>query len=131
MCGPPLVVESGGCSQVVVCRLLVAVVSLVAEHGLLGTWASVVVAHGLCCCRAYGILVPRPGTELMSPALAGEFLTTGLPWKPMIHIFFKSLFLMSLLQRCCSLNVCLSQIHMLKPYPPVQWCLKVGHLGSD
>ena len=97
MCGLSLVVESGGCSQVVVCRLLVAVVSLVAEHGLLGTWASVVVARGLCCCRAYGILVLTPGTELMSPALAGEFLTTGLPWKPMIHIFLKSLFLMSLL----------------------------------
>ena len=48
MCGLSLVVESGGCSQVVVCRLLVAVVSLVAEHGLLGTWASVVVPRGLC-----------------------------------------------------------------------------------
>ena len=89
--------ESCGYAPVVKLKLLLAVVSLVAEHGLLGTWASVVVAHGLCCCRAYGILVPRPGTELMSPALAGEFLTTGLPWKPMIHIFFKSLFLMSLL----------------------------------
>ena len=97
MCGLPLVVESGGCSQVVAYRLLIAVVSLVAEHGLLGKWASVVAAHGLCCCRAHGIFVPRPGIEPMSPALAGEFLTTGLPWKPMIHIFLKSLFLMSLL----------------------------------
>ena len=79
------------------CRLLIEVVSFVAEHGLLGTGASVVVAHGLCCCRAYGILVPRPGIEPMSPALEGGFLTTGLPWKPMIHIFLKSLFLMSLL----------------------------------
>ena len=32
---------------VVVCRFLIVVASLVVEHGLLGTRASVVVAHGL------------------------------------------------------------------------------------
>ena len=32
---------------VVVCGLLIAVASLVLEHGALGAWASVVVAHGL------------------------------------------------------------------------------------
>ena len=49
-----------------------------------GTWApgclgSVVVAYGLSCPSACGILVPQPGIELMSPALEGEFFTTG-PW---------------------------------------------------
>ena len=97
LCGLSLVAASRGYSLVAVSTLLIAVVSLVAEHGLLGKWASVVAAHGLCCCRAHGIFVPRPGIEPMSPALACEFLTTGLPWKPMIHIFLKSLFLMSLL----------------------------------
>ena len=34
LCGLCLVVASGGCSLVVVLRLLIAVTSLVAEHGL-------------------------------------------------------------------------------------------------
>ena len=38
---------SGGDSLGVVCRLLIVVHSLVAEHRLLGSWASLVVAHGL------------------------------------------------------------------------------------
>ena len=38
-------------------RLLTAVASLDAEHGLLGTWASVVVAHGLSCSAACGIFL--------------------------------------------------------------------------
>ena len=42
---------------------------------------SEVVVHGLSCSVACGILVPRPGTELMSPVLAGIFLTTGPPGK--------------------------------------------------
>ena len=39
-----------GLLLLVVCRFLVAVASLVAEHGLQGTWASVVVVHGLSSC---------------------------------------------------------------------------------
>ena len=39
VCGLSLVAASGGCSLVVVCRLLIVVASLVAEHGLQ--------AHGL------------------------------------------------------------------------------------
>ena len=42
-----LVVVSRVCSLVVVQTLLIAVVSLVAEHGLYGPWASVVAAHEL------------------------------------------------------------------------------------
>ena len=38
---------------------------------------SVVVAHGLSCLAACGILVPWPGIEPVSPALEGGILTTG------------------------------------------------------
>ena len=37
---------------------------------------------GLSCSVACGILVPRPGIEPMSSALAGGFLTTGPLGKP-------------------------------------------------
>ena len=51
-----------------------------------GMWAlehvgSVVVAWGLSCLVACGILVPRPGIKSTFPALEGRFLTTGLPGK--------------------------------------------------
>ena len=42
---------------------------------------SVVVARGLNCPMACGILVPRPGIKPASPALEGGFLTTGPPGK--------------------------------------------------
>ena len=42
---------------------------------------SVVVVCGLSCPTAYGILVPRPGIELTSPALEGGFSTIGPPGK--------------------------------------------------
>ena len=45
--GFSLVAKSRGCSLVVVPGLLVAVASLVVEHGLEGMWASIVVAPGL------------------------------------------------------------------------------------
>ena len=43
--------------------------------------SSVVVAHGLSCPAACGILVPRLGIEPTSPALEGGFFTTGPPGK--------------------------------------------------
>ena len=49
--------------SIVVLKLLVVVTSLIAEHGLLGVWASVVVANGLNCPRACGIL-PGQGSNL-------------------------------------------------------------------
>ena len=63
--------------------------SLVAVLGLLsscGTQAlehtgPVVAVRGLSCPAACAILVPRPGIEPASPALAGGFLTTGPPGK--------------------------------------------------
>ena len=48
--GLSLGVVSGDYSLVAVCRLLVAVTSLAAEHGLCGPRASVVVGHGLSSC---------------------------------------------------------------------------------
>ena len=50
-----------------------------AVFGLMG---SVVVACRLSCHTALGILIPSPGIEPASPALQGEFLTTGPPGKP-------------------------------------------------
>ena len=46
-----------------------------------GEQASLVVACRLSCLVACGILVPRAGIELMSPALEGIFLTTEPPGK--------------------------------------------------
>ena len=66
----------------------------------LGAWASVVVArrlqsagsvvvaHRLSCSAACGIF-PGPGLEPMSPALAGGFLTTAPPGKPMFSVFIR------------------------------------------
>ena len=38
-------------------------------------------AHGLSCLAACGILTPRSGTELVSPAFAGRFFIFGSPGK--------------------------------------------------
>ena len=46
---------------------------------------------GMCkvsCLVACGVLVPWPGTEPVSPALKGRFLTTGPPGKPQPRILF-------------------------------------------
>ena len=44
--------------------------------------------HGLSCPAACGILVPRPGIELLSPALEGRCLTTGPHRKSLSMHFF-------------------------------------------
>ena len=81
---------------------LTVVASLVGEHGLQGSKDSVVVAHGfqsrgpaamvhgLSCPSAGGIF---PGTEPMSPTLAGGFLTTGplgRPYRGVFMYFFRA-----------------------------------------
>ena len=45
----------------------------------------VVAAHGLCCSLACGIF-PDPEIKLMSPAMAGEFLSTVPPGKSFTYI---------------------------------------------
>ena len=75
--------------------LVVARKLFVAACGLLpscGAWApehtgSLVVARRLGCPKVYGILVPRPEMEPMSPALEGRFLTSGLPKKSLRLLF--------------------------------------------
>ena len=48
---------------------------------------SLVVALGLSCPVACGILVPQPGIEPESPALEGGFLTTRPPGKSIVKVF--------------------------------------------
>ena len=48
---------------------------------------SVIVAHGLDCPVARGILVHRSGTEPVLPTLAGGFSTTGPPGKSLPCLF--------------------------------------------
>ena len=51
------------------------------------TTAARVVAHGLSCCPARGVLLPGPGIKPTSSALEGGFLTTGPPGKSLsLHL---------------------------------------------
>ena len=84
-CGEP------GLLFVVVHGLLIAVASLVVEHGLqargLSSCGSRALEHRLSSCGAQAQLLrgmwdlPGPGLELVCPALAGRFLTTAPPGK--------------------------------------------------
>lgn len=70
-CGPLLVVVHG---------LLAAGPSLTASHRLQRAAASGVAAHRLSCSKACGVSSDQ-GSNLLSPALASRFLTTGSPGK--------------------------------------------------
>ena len=72
------------------CGLLLAVASLVADHGLYGTWASVVSPHGLRSLDSQtlehrlsscGINMWNLPSQGLNPALAGRFFTTEPPEK--------------------------------------------------
>ena len=52
--------------------------------------SSSIVAEFRVHCSMWGVLVPRPGIEPMSPALEGRFLTTGPPGKSQEGIAFIS-----------------------------------------
>ena len=79
---------------VAVLGLLIAVASLVVEHGLwvcgLSNYGSQALECRLSSCGARAYLLcgmwdlPRPGLEPVSPALAGRFLTTVPPGKSLI-----------------------------------------------
>ena len=83
-----------GLLLVVVRGLLVAVASLVAEHGLeacgLTNCGSLALERRLSSCGTRALLLhglwdlPGPGLKPASPALAGGFLTTAPPGKPRI-----------------------------------------------
>ena len=96
--GFSLAVASRGCPPLVVCRLPSAVASLSEEQGLQGAWVSIVwpwahsfgswtlvdkISHcGAWASSLHGTWdLPRPGIELLSPTLAGEFFTTEPPGK--------------------------------------------------
>ena len=61
------------------CTPLIAAASFIAEHSLLGQWASIFVAHRLGYAMACCFLVSAPGKETVFSTLAGGFLTTGPP----------------------------------------------------
>ena len=73
---------------------------------VLGTWASVVVAHRLNSCGAQAYLfrgtwdLTRPGLKPVSPALAGRFLTTVPPGKSWLFSWCWKLF--KSFCSCCS-----------------------------
>ena len=92
--------DERGLFFIVVRGLLIAVASLIAEHGLqehglqqlwhaasvavargLQSTGSVIVAHRLSCSATGMWDLPRPGLKPVSPALAGRFLTTPPPGK--------------------------------------------------
>ena len=68
---------SSGCSLVQVHGLPHRSGSSCCGTQVLGCAGSVVAVHGLSCPTVCGILVPQPGTEPVSFALAGRLLTTA------------------------------------------------------
>ena len=78
---------------VAVCGLLIAVASLVVEHGLQAHGLQQLWHAGFSSCGARAQLprgmwvLPVSGLEPVSPALAGGFLTTAPPGKP-CHVAF-------------------------------------------
>ena len=79
-----------GYSLAAVCELLLAVASLVAEHGLEGTLATIAVAPRAELPHSMWEL-PSPGIKPVSPGLAGGFFTIEPPGKPHLLYLFKML----------------------------------------
>ena len=78
-------------------------------------------ARGLSCPVACEILVPRPGIKPRSPALEGEFVTTGPPGKPLLWgIFFRACLRKKMLLACmlshaqCFATTC-TEAHQASP----------------
>ena len=84
--GLPLVAASGGHSSSRCAGLSPSRPLLLRSTGSRRS-GSVVVAHGPSCSGACGIL-PEPGLEPVSPALAGRFSTTAPPGKPLPELFW-------------------------------------------
>ena len=85
--GLSLIAVSGGCSLVVVHRLLTTVAFFVVEHGL-SSCDSQTLEHRLNGCGTWALLLcgmwdlTRSRIEPVSPALSGSFFTTEPPGKP-------------------------------------------------
>ena len=84
-----------GYSLAAVCRLLLAVASLVAEHGLEGALATVVGAHGLSCSTACGSFLDQ-GSNPCLLHWKVDFLPLSHQGSPICYIYFKCLFLWSI-----------------------------------
>ena len=88
--GFSLVPASGRYGLAAMHTLLIMGASLVAEHGLEGTRASVVLTYKLSNRGALALLLcgmwdlSGPGIKPVSPALAGSFFTTEPPGKPLL-----------------------------------------------
>ena len=109
LCSPcvgfTLVAESGGYSLVEVHKLLIAVASLLVEHALKSSWASIAAMRRLSSCGSLALehrlsscdpevyLLcrmwdhPGPGIKPVSSALAAKFFTTEPPGKPPLFTF--------------------------------------------
>ena len=91
-CGLPLVAVSGGYSSFwcmgFSLQWLLLLWSMASRHMGFSSCGSQDLEHRLSSCGAWGYLLcglwdlPRPGLELVSPALAGRFSTTAPPGKP-------------------------------------------------
>ena len=66
--------------------ILTVAASLVAEHGLWGAWVLGAVAPGWLLQDT--VHLPRPGTESLSPALAGGLLCTAPPGRSQVCVPF-------------------------------------------
>ena len=84
--GLSLVVAMGGYFLVSVLKLLIAMASLIAEHGPYGMQAQQLWLTGLFALSMWDL--PGPGIKPMFPALVGRFLTSGPPGKP-LTLFLK------------------------------------------
>ena len=125
--GLSLVVESRGCSLVVVRGLLIAVASLVAEHGLqacrlqkLQQEASGVVMHGPSCFTACGIFLDRGSNlcPLHRQAVSYHCTTTEVQHKELLREklqFFEVTFQITAFSESESCSVVSSS---LQPYSP-------------
>ena len=79
-----LVVWSGGYSPVAICKLLTALALLVVEHGHRHAGFSSCGAKGV---KHMGFFLTR--VKLVSPVLAGRFISTGPPWWSSSAVFIQ------------------------------------------
>ena len=82
-----------GATLVIMCWLLVAVASLVAEHRLSSCGILASLLRGMWDS-------PGSGVEPMSPALAGRFFTAMSSWKPKLQLLNFIYFYLSLYGKC-------------------------------
>ena len=68
-------------------KLTIMYIEILFKHLFIWLCWVLVEAQGFRCPAVYGILVPWPETEPVSPELQGMFLPTGSPGKSPVHLF--------------------------------------------